>query len=249
MDICTTATVRPEILDRTLRSFYHNLFSGTPCRLVLNIDPIGDTSAHTTEEVIEVGHKYFDNILVNCPEKPCFPYALKWTWEQAQGKFFFNLEDDWELLAPMSLEDMVKAMNLDRNLASLRFPKGGATEIYCTQSRSPKEPKYKYNGLYYECPPDRRDKEGYFGSPSLIRTSWAKRLTKTIDNSRSPEKQLRALKKAGDKRVSNWKYGVWSRPGINRLIVDIGTSWRRSRRIRKNSYTNFTEWSSDEGRD
>ena len=55
MDITMTAVRRPEVIEKTLKSFTENLFT-TPDdhTLIVNIDPIGEG---TNKEVIEVCRK------------------------------------------------------------------------------------------------------------------------------------------------------------------------------------------------
>ena len=43
IDITTTAIIRPEILRMTLHTFRKNLLHEFDARLIINVDPIGET--------------------------------------------------------------------------------------------------------------------------------------------------------------------------------------------------------------
>ena len=51
LDVVIIATLRPDILDITLNTFYHGFLKNFNCRLIVNIDPIGDSS-YTQKDVI-----------------------------------------------------------------------------------------------------------------------------------------------------------------------------------------------------
>ena len=92
LEFCTTATFRPEIIDRTYKSFTDNLL-GIDFKistLYLNVDPI---PVGNTKEVIDVAKKYFGNVVYNIPEEPNFTKAIKWCWSQVKNEYFFNLEE------------------------------------------------------------------------------------------------------------------------------------------------------------
>ena len=61
IDLILIATLRPEILEITLNSFYHKLLKNFNVRLIVNVDPIGDTR-YTQQDVINICKKYFPNI-------------------------------------------------------------------------------------------------------------------------------------------------------------------------------------------
>ena len=249
MDVTITATLRPEILRETLRSFYEHLFlpSGTSTRIIINIDRTGPPESGGSDAVAAVAREFGNNSLIERrPSQPCFPAALRWCWKQVQGPYFFNLEDDWVLLDTIDLNKMFAVMEKYPRIAILRLPKGSATEKDCIQSHSGREPHYIFNGDYYECPTDQRKKMGYYGSPSLIRTEWAHGVLPLLKDTASPEKQMHILKKQKAPEICDWEFGCFSEPGKGALIKDIGFEWRRDHKIRKNSRFEFTTWTTYE---
>ncbi len=107
MDFTTTAMTRPMILDRTLTSFSKNLegINLKSCRLFINIDPLPPEIKRKT--VIEVAKKYFKEVHYNLPKVANFTAAVNWTWSGARTEYIFHLEDDWELIKPVSVPKLL----------------------------------------------------------------------------------------------------------------------------------------------
>jgi hypothetical protein len=241
-DVTMTATLRPEIVEQTLQTFCQRLLAPTADKcLILNVDPVGNPAV-TVQDVQKVALRYFPNCIVRTPRKANFPAALAWCWAQVQSPYFFNLEDDWVLLEELDLARMLQIMDQAPWLALLRLPKHYATETECRQSGSRSEPLYRWNGAYYECPAHQTKKNGYYGSPSLLRRTWAQGVLPFLSQRVSPEKRLRQLSRKRHPSVWQWEYGVYTNPNTEKTIVDIGTAWRQKRKIRKNSYHKFTTW-------
>ena len=61
IDFTTTACVRPWVLDATYKSYSTNLkgIDFKKCTLYINVDPIGNTSQYSAEDVVAVAEKYF----------------------------------------------------------------------------------------------------------------------------------------------------------------------------------------------
>lgn len=122
IDIITTATLRPKILDYTLNSFCEKMLKEqSRYRLIINIDPIGENIK--PKEVLKVAEKYFDNIIYNIPDKPCFTKAVIWCWSQIKYEYLFNLEDDWELLIPINIDSMITILDNHPDMSGLRLNK------------------------------------------------------------------------------------------------------------------------------
>jgi hypothetical protein len=71
IDVVLIATLRPEILEITLNSFYHKLLKNFDVRLIVNVDPIGDKK-YTQQDVINVCKKYFSSVVSHTPQPPLF---------------------------------------------------------------------------------------------------------------------------------------------------------------------------------
>lgn len=119
IDFTTTATCRPQILEKTYASFSKNLtgIDMKQCRLFINIDPI--PWPEKADEVLSVAKKYFGEVIENRPVEASFPKALIWCWRQPTTEFFFHLEDDWIMTAKLDISCLVDAIQ-DRSFANIR---------------------------------------------------------------------------------------------------------------------------------
>jgi len=86
IDVVVTATLRPEILNLTLQSFYTRfLRQFKQSRLIINIDPIGD-KRYGPDNILKICRQYFKEVIYRCPPKPSFSDAVKWGWEQVENR-------------------------------------------------------------------------------------------------------------------------------------------------------------------
>jgi hypothetical protein len=121
LEFTTTAMQRPGIVLDTYRSFAANL-TGVDFKdstLYLNIDPMpaeGDAGA-----VVLAAREFFGTVIVNQPDHPCFPAAVKWCWSQPGGEYFVNLEDDWLLERPVNIADMLAPLRADPGLSCVNI--------------------------------------------------------------------------------------------------------------------------------
>src|SRR5262245_25846729 len=70
LDVVMTATLRPELIDLTLVSFFRNLFRQlNGIRLIINIDPIGDRHC-TAADILKICGRYADEVVHRCPQEP-----------------------------------------------------------------------------------------------------------------------------------------------------------------------------------
>jgi hypothetical protein len=222
LDVGITATLRPTILQATLESFRDNLFKDAPLRIILNVDPVGEDI--NPAKVVELAGRYCDKIEYRIAPAPHFPTAFKWVWSHFQSEFVFSLEDDWQLLYPMDLSDMLQTMWDIPKLAVLRlsaFP-AGQDRLKCWNKFFP----WSSDG-FFECPEDIRHRVGFCGHPSLMRSEWALRIWEYLDWDRNPEKQIQ-LCRVGSRmfwELTGWRYGVWATQGSPSAIKDLGREW------------------------
>ena len=142
IDITMTATVRPEILERTLSSFWQYMFSqyNYDYRLIINIDRIGDNS-YSQKDALDVAESYFSDIVYNCPDTNSFPRAVKWVWSNSTSDYVFHLEDMWLLLTSINLNHLIHILDNYPKIASVNLFKyvlsDGAPEpnFYASQER------------------------------------------------------------------------------------------------------------------
>jgi hypothetical protein len=238
LDITTTAIIRPDILDKTLTSFRKNLLYGDDYRIILNVDPVG--YAVSPNEVLYVYKNHFPNseIIHNFPETPNFPKAFKWVWSQVKSEYSFHLEDDWLLLNPIDINEMLKVFPLFPTLAQLRFMVGKIKSRVVYEA-------CKWNGNFYHILPGHERAHGFGGQPGLLRGSYVRQMAKYLNETEDPEKQLKNVDFTP--HVTDYIYGLFSskveidKTGpIERAvptadIKDIGRQWNKDMNFEKHS--------------
>ena len=110
LEFTTTACNRPELLDKTYESFVNKLqgVDYDKSTLYINIDPTPNLKA--IWKVVKVAKKYFGNVIYNIPPRANFTKALLWCFNQPKGKYFFHLEDDWELRREIHIQQILRKM-------------------------------------------------------------------------------------------------------------------------------------------
>lgn len=219
IDFTTTATLRPELIDRTFSSFSRNLvdIDLKDCTMYANIDPVPNGNFSMLNDVVDVLKRYFGRVFVNVPTYGNFPKAVQWSWSQTTEELVFHVEDDWELLEPITVENMVSSL-------------GKATSNYVGVNLN------AYMFINYM--------ERICLSPVLLKGDWVRKVAPHMKDNYCPEKQLRkyTLEKdripvelIGDtlKWPSGWKI----------VIRDTGRLWRSQRRLkRSHNPDKFTTW-------
>ncbi len=106
LSFTTTAMPRPELIETTYSSFSRNLqgIDFKKVTLYLNVDSFPDKNEdHKRQEVVDIARKYFGNVIVNLPDSPNFAMAVKWCFSKIETFYNFHLEDDWQLISPISI--------------------------------------------------------------------------------------------------------------------------------------------------
>lgn len=239
IDITMTAVRRPEILKRTLHSFFVNCFDKVidQCRLIINVDPVGDKIPSYV--LSDVAGGYFRHYIIGMPMEPSFPRAFEWTWRQTTAPWVFHLEDDWELLEPVDIMGMIDTMKKHKDLASLRLPFFSAGPVSMRNWNL----MFPWNGEFFECPQDLRRTAGFCGHPALLRGAFVNLCTPLLDVTLNPEKQFHSGNPELLLEVDRWRYGVYGRPNCNRMLSDIGAAWKVDNKFQKaGSKAFFTHW-------
>lgn len=223
IDITITATLRQKIFYKTLLSFTKNMLTDqSRYRIILNVDPIGEDN--TQQKILDVAKGFFKDIIYRFPDKPCFSGAVIWCWEQVTSKYILNLEDDWRLLVPINIDSMIEIMEKNPKLASLRLSKNGKPE---TVPERPEDGFAYYPKLSL--------------NPVLLRGVFVRKVSKLMDPTLNPEKQLRCSKGCErTKYLCEWLHGVYSKEGLDATVRDIGRSWMDNTKFTK--VTGFTNW-------
>lgn len=237
IDITTTATIRPGLLERTYSSFNENLFGRLPhdYRVIINIDPVGNMK-YGPEAVIKVAQSFFNNVTFNVTESGNFAKAWRWCWNQVDADYVFHLEEDWLLLRPVNINHMIKILNTNKSLATLRMMKFDVpTNMKFFRS------KYR-RAKGFLLAEDRAVSFG--GNPQLIKGEFVKQARIHMTDNRNPEKQFRNDgSPLWAEVVSKWDYGVYAtKPGEKQLVRDIGRNWRSKAGYEKKGGAGFLEW-------
>lgn len=245
VDVAMTATMRVELLKKTISSFFVCMFDeyvggGNKLNLILNIDPIGidNTPGKIESYIDEIRHK-FDKIIIRHPPEASFPRAFKWVWMNTGADYVFHLEDDWELMMDVDLQDLIHTLEAENDLALLRL-----AAFHAGQTTMKNWNKFfPYNGDYYECPDYMAGSVGFCGHPSLIKAEFVKSTAKFLGDIRNPEKEFHRGNAGIRREVEKWRYGVYGYPGSPPLVRDTGREWMIAHGFRKKgSKAFFTQW-------
>jgi hypothetical protein len=171
---------------------------------------------------------------------PHFGQAFKWCWSQVESDLVFNLEEDWELLRPLDLSDLLNVFNQNPQIGVARlsaFPVGETV----TKNWNVFIPRV---GDFFEVPEELRIAIGFCGHPSLIRGEFVKKTVPYLDATRNPEKQFHRGGSSFIKdEILKWRYIVYSQPQQPPAIRDIGRRWMINNGwAKKGSKAFFTEW-------
>jgi len=234
LEFTTTACNRPELLFQTYKSYTSKLkgINFQKSTLYINIDP--SPNNENINKVIDVCQKFFGKVITRIPKKANFTYAVWWCFNQPKGKYFFHLEDDWELMEEIHIKDIIERMeNNNALLLSLNKDKmhwSGKVKGVMKSAHHFKEPK---NGLKPE--------------PALVPGLWNKNNFKkifleTFNIYHNPEHTLKVKwRKNWRKNLENFPVIFW-KPGIE-ISKDIGREWREERNIvRKYNKKQWFSW-------
>ena len=243
ISVTMTATWRPEILERTLKSFFTNLWmlKDPRLKLIINIDPVG-ANKDKSGDIIEICSNYFREVKINRPKIAHFPSAVRWVWTNSDSPFIFHLEEDWELLYKMDFENMLWCFIQNPKLAHLRFSIFRSTQLTC------KNWKYffTWNGRYFQCPDKDKGTVGWCGHPSLNRGGFIRDCASQMDFNLNPEKQIKWHFPLIKPLIDQHDFGCFIPQNSPANIRDIGREWMIKNNFRKKGKNKewFTEWES-----
>jgi len=198
-----TATLRPELIDLTLKSFFKNLLGQlNEVRLIINIDPIGDDNC-STDDILNICRRYCREIVHRCPRQPNFSSAVKWCWEQLETEYFLHLEDDWLLRRPATLQSAFDLFAADHEIASVRFNRSNNA-----------------SGQPVPSP-------GFSLNPSIVRRKFVEEALRFFSCELDPEKQFCALEGEKEAALSHWKFVCYGVAHDAPYVIDLGRKWRK----------------------
>ncbi|MHA2023952.1 MAG: hypothetical protein ACTSWQ_09860 [Candidatus Thorarchaeota archaeon] len=237
VDVVTTATVRPKLLDQTYTVFKKNLLHPkTRFRLVINIDPVGNPE-YTPDDVLKVAKSHFDEVIYNVPSKPNLSRAVIWCWEHVRSKIFFYLEDDWKLFEPINFDELAHILLNNCDLASIGLnqleKERMVKELVPGEWKDPLAIQRKFAYLIR-----------ISLNPVLIRKEFAEKAVKYMISTYKPESQLRQPICRPMRILTNqWRYGVYiGRKGFAPVIADTGREWMEASGWKREKKDGFLCW-------
>jgi len=218
LEFTTTACNRPELLEKTYKSFTNNLLgiNFKKSTLYINVDPV--PIKKNIENIENICKKYFGNVIINYANTPNFAEAVIWCFSKVKGNIFFHLEDDWLLNKKVNIIDII---NFIKNKKLLNWHQCIFEKNIITQ---PNEPSLL---------------------PSLHNTKITKFFLKYMTNKENPESQMKIFyRNMKKKKILFFNYIIWD---IN-LVTDIGRIWLIKNNIKRNyqetsKKINKNEWS------
>ncbi len=232
------ASRRPDLLGRTLESFYFNLLSFVQLREVrVNVDPIfGDKEDHL--RCLELLRVFFPGAKVNQPGEASFGSAVKWLWSGISGGPFLHLEDDWMLRGPINVRQALSCLSdRTRSVCMLTSKKYAIKASRKTFSEGIK--KNKIFGVTVS----RTTLPRFNLSPSFFDGDFAQNCAALMDPNLDPEKQMR---RPHNPRLTNYieqyRCRFLKTEDGGPLVDDIGLNWRHKRGIKKLTGASRSSW-------
>lgn len=222
ISIAMTAALRPEILVKTLKSICTLLQSDHELRLVIDVAPVGD-SKYTQSDMIRIVDHFFPypKHVARTLDDSMQAEALRWTWEVSCGEysdFFLQWEDDWELMVPIYLDDIIR--RIPARTGVLCFDRVGKSVLDYSGYKDHFE-KYS-SGLY------RRIKgKSLGGPPAIVRSKYAQDVFPIMRNDVCLDVLSRTV--PAQKVLSDWDVMVFTGSEVGGLVKDIGKAWRQER--------------------
>jgi len=237
IDITMTAVLRPDVICKTLESFTSNLLyeKNIKYRLIINVDNVGENIL--PKQIRKICEEYFSEIKFNFSENPSFTKAVMWCWDNAESDFVFHLEDDWIIKRKTSMNDIIRIMNDNNDLACIHLMRhdinGKTKQLFGTE--------YEYSdnaGIFISKRPF-----GFSLNPVVIRLDFLKKIRSAMVDNKNPEKQIRVKNKKMNKTMNEWRYGIYASYGDKAFVYGKnGLVWRKKNGLIKPPDKHFICW-------
>jgi hypothetical protein len=238
MDITIVCGRRPDLLTQTLASFMEKIISNFPSGTVYaNIDPFCGTEADgdACEMLLR---ENFSDVVIMRPETPSFGAAVKSLWQRPTSPYFLHMEDDWEVLYPVT-EDQIEP-RLVGQVAQVQL--ASRKRLYLPNKYAFKVVQRRVLGLtWYKSVDQTRPLFGT--SPSFIKTQFARGCAEMMDASKDPEKQLYNESSALSDYTRSFRNHPLQGPGRMPIVRDLGRPWLLARGIEKKLEHGVSSWS------
>lgn len=249
--VITPATIRPEIFDKTLNSFFGKCFrhnGNINYQIALHVDCVGDHEEKDIHEIFGLAEIYFGTERIwyfgterdqrFCSLSRSF-YNLWFFASASLCDYVFYLEDDWLLLENIDMGRLIQIMDNNPNLATLRLNRFKSGAAFAKQWKH----WFRWNGQYFECQEKDKAHIGWCGHPGLVRKEFIIETLPLLRDDQCPERQMKGIYGPTKMRdiIMKWDYGVFSNPNRQPLIADIGRVWRSQRNIIKLKDTSWVK--------
>lgn len=226
IDVVSTECLRPEICARSWASLQKNLkgVDWANSTLYLNIDPSpwpGHYPEESVQAVEDAAGRFFSQIVVRKPQRPCYPAAVRWGWLVPTRQHFLHWQADWVFLETAHLIEPLLAWQAasedDGSVVAFHFRHSMGFKFVDRLCMNP-----------------------------FIDTMTARWVAKRLDDSAGPEAQLRPPGfRPGGRGLGVGLHALhW--PDDRVVIRDIGREWMRENRLRKAGGSGFVTWESDD---
>lgn len=243
IDVTMTATLRPEIVRKTLSTYKRMFTEDNSYVLYINIDPIGEHVQQ--EEIYMIAKQFFHKVIPNFPKEAGFCKAFKWCIENTTSDYIFHLEDDWELLRPININSLINLMNMNREIGSLRLNRGFVLPFSETtlELKTAHGPRFrKINSSYTSMVEGFIEHPDVSFNPGLFRGDYIRKVSKQLVPPKNPEDQFLELyyKKRWD-LIPSLIQTIYIGEGLEIATRDIGRKWMDKSRYTKPD-AGFTFW-------
>jgi len=225
IDICMTATLRPEIVRRTLESLSSHVYWQDDWFLILNIDPIGEDK-YTVNQIEEIARASFKGPVI-CKKAlvPSRNRAIRWVLGSisSEASYVFYLEDDWEFIEFIALQHMVE--ELDRGFDMLYFDRADKSILSHNGYKNSFE---QINPFVYE----RIQGKSLCGPPALMTYGYAKKVLGFVKDTVLPLDRISKENENAKEYLSMCRHGVYlGKKAEGYLVRDIGRIWKAEQKI------------------
>ena len=249
-DITMTATLRPELIRRTIKSFHENLFEYWMdfCHIYVNVDNAGCDDERERpvkyQEIVEFFYTYFSRDMVTIQLKePHFPSAWLWCINNTKSRLTFHLEEDWELNYKLDFEKMYGAFYKYEKLKHLRL------SLFRSDDKAIKMWQKHFalwNGDFFQIEEKSIKAVGMCGHPSLNDGQWLRDAAAKMNPDRNPEKQFHwGPPDFLNEFVIGNDFGLYQLQNRHPSLKEIGREWMRDHGFKKAGGANcewFTHW-------
>jgi hypothetical protein len=245
-----TATLRPELIKRTVESFHKNLWGYWLdfANVYVNVDEIGcdDEREHIVkfQEIQKWLIEFFgkERVKINY-KQPHFPSAWFWCMLQTKSRLVFHVEEDWELNYHLEFEKMWGLFYKYSNLKHLRL------SLFRSDDKAIKMWQKHFalwNNDFFQIEEKSVVPVGYCGHPSLNDGAWLRAAAAKMNPERNPEKQFHwGPKDFLQEFVVGNDFGLYQPQNKHPALKEIGRQWMKDHGYKKAGGVNcewFTHW-------